>query len=77
MVHVERAGNLQVNAAVAQKKAIIIRKYLDTNMFDVARLYDDASGNIEAFVELSAEYHDVEFEGYLVDAQGRAHRINK
>jgi hypothetical protein len=77
MVQVERAGNLQANVAVAQKKAIIIRKYLNTNMFDVARLYDDASGNIEAFVALSEEYPDVEFEGYLVDAQGKSLKINK
>jgi hypothetical protein len=29
------------------------------------------------FVALSEEYPDVEFEGYLVDAQGKSHKINK
>ena len=76
MVHVERAGNLNLpSTPVAEKKAIIIRKYLNSNQFDVARLYDDAEGNIEAFNDLSQEYPEVSFEGYLVDEQGKANRI--
>lgn len=78
MVHVERAGNLKLpDASIADKKAIIIRKYLNSKQFDVARLYDDAKGNIEAFNALSEEYPDVEFEGYLVDNQGKARRISQ
>ena len=76
MVHVERAGNLKVsNTSIADKKAIIVRKYLDTNQFDVARLYDDAEGNIESFNDLQQEYPEVSFEGYLVDEQGKARRV--
>lgn len=76
MVHVERAGNLNLpNTTVAEKKALIIRKYLNSNQFDVARLYDDAEGNIEAFNNLSQEYPEVDFEGYLVDEHGRAKRV--
>jgi hypothetical protein len=76
MVHVERAGNIKApDLSVAEKKAVITREYLDTNQFDVARLYDDAQSNIAAFVQLGEEYPDVSFEGYWVDEDGRAHRV--
>jgi len=73
MVYVERAGNLQIpNLNIAEKKAVIIRRYLDSKEFDVARLYDDAEKNIEAFKQLGDEYPEVDFYGYLVDKEGRA-----
>ena len=76
MVHVERAGNLKIpNASIAEKKAIIVREYLDTNKFDVARLYDDAWSNIEEFKLLATEYPDVEFEGFWIDEHGKAHQV--
>jgi hypothetical protein len=76
MVHVERAGNLKIpNASIAEKKAIIVRKYLDTKRFDVARLYDDAWSNIEEFKLLATEYPDVEFEGFWIDEEGKSHKV--
>jgi hypothetical protein len=75
MVHVERAGNLKApDLSIAEKKAVIVREYLDTDKFDVARLYDDAAANIAVFKQLGTEYPQVEFEGYWVDEDGRAHR---
>jgi hypothetical protein len=75
-VRVERAGTLNLpDASTAEKKAVIIRKYLDRKQFDVARLYDDAEENIAVFVNLSEEYPDIEFEGYLVDERGNARRV--
>jgi hypothetical protein len=70
MVYVERAGNLQSNLPVAEKKNTIIRKYLDTNQFDKVRLYDDAQSNIEAFKSLASEYPQVDFFPYLVNKDG-------
>lgn len=76
MVHVERAGNLKIpNASIAEKKAIIVREYLDTNKFDVARLYDDAWSNIEEFKLLATEYPDVEFEGFWINKEGKSHKV--
>lgn len=76
LVYVERAGNLnEPTLNIAEKKAVIVRKYLNTKQFDVARLYDDATGNIETFKALVSEYPDVEFEGYWVDENGKAKRV--
>jgi hypothetical protein len=76
LVYVERAGNLKMpNLNIADKKAVIIKKYLDTKQFDVARLYDDAQSNIDAFLQLEGEYPNVDFYGYWVDEQGKAHKV--
>jgi hypothetical protein len=76
LVYIERAGNLKIpNLNIADKKAVIIRKYLDTEQFDVARLYDDAQSNIDAFLQLEKEYPSVDFYGYWVDEHGKAHRV--
>ena len=76
LVYIERAGNIKQPALnVAEKKAVIVRRYLDSKQFDVARLYDDALGNIETFKALSSEYPNVEFEGYWVDEKGRASKV--
>jgi hypothetical protein len=76
MVHVERAGNIKApGLSIAEKKAVIVREYLDTKQFDVARLYDDAQANIAVFVQLGEEYPEVNFEGYWVDSEGKAHKV--
>ena len=73
MVYVERAGNLnEPNLNIAEKKAIIVRRYLDSKQFDVARLYDDADANLEVFKQLSNEYLEIDFFAYKVDKEGRA-----
>lgn len=75
LVYVERAGNLKVpNLNIAEKKAVIVRRYLDSKQFDVARLYDDARGNIEVFKSLGDEYPEIDFYGYWVDEQGKAYK---
>jgi hypothetical protein len=76
LVYVERAGNLKTpNLNIAEKKAVIVRRYLDSKQFDVARLYDDAKGNIETFKRLGDEYPEIDFYGYWVDEQGKAYRV--
>lgn len=76
LVYVERAGNLKApNLNIAEKKAVIVRRYLDSKQFDVARLYDDARGNIEAFLHLGVEYPEIDFYGFWVDEQGKAHTV--
>lgn len=75
MVYVERAGNIKnPSLNVAEKKAVIIRRYLDSKQFDIVRLYDDAKGNIETFKELNKQYPEIDFYGYLVDKDGNAIR---
>lgn len=76
MVYVERAGNLnEPSLNVSEKKAIIVRKYLDSKKFDKARLYDDAETNLIAFKELKKEYPEVDFYAYLVTDRGTPTRI--
>jgi len=76
MVYVERAGNLNDPVLnIAEKKAFIVRKYLNSNQFDVARLYDDAESNIKAFKMLGKEYPEIDFYGYWIDRTGGAHRV--
>lgn len=76
MVHVERAGNIQdPGLSIPKKKSVIVKEYLDTKQFDIARLYDDAIDNVIAFKDLKAEYPAVDFEGYLVTNEGKARKI--
>jgi len=76
LVYVERAGNLNAPSLnIAEKKAVIVRRYLDSKQFDVARLYDDAENNIQAFKALGSEYPEIDFYGYLVNKEGKAVRV--
>tara|TARA_R110002153_G_scaffold29711_16_gene91269 strand:+ start:7773 stop:8378 length:606 start_codon:yes stop_codon:yes gene_type:complete len=73
-IYIERAGNLGSGPA-ADNKVVIIKKYLDQNVYKRIRLFDDAMSNIKAFLDLEKEYKDVEFEGYLANTKGSVRRI--
>jgi len=73
-IYVERAGNLGSGPA-ADNKVVIIKKYLDQDIYKRIRLFDDAMSNIKAFLSLREEYNDVEFEGYLANHSGSVRRI--
>lgn len=73
-IYVERAGNLGSGPA-ADNKVVIIKKYLDQDIYKRIRLFDDAMSNIKAFLSLRDEYDDVEFEGYLANHNGSVRRI--
>lgn len=69
-VRVERAGNIESNDSGAARKAMIIRKYLNTKSFSRVRFFDDDRDNLKAFLKLSREYSMVKFEAYRVIENG-------
>jgi hypothetical protein len=73
-MHVERSGSLGIDSP-AEAKKVVFRKYLDTKNYTKTRLYDDAMSNIKAFLELQAEYPNIEFEAQFVKADGSVRRI--
>lgn len=73
-MHVERAGNLGIDSS-AEAKKVVFRKYLNTNNYVKARLYDDAMSNLKAFLDLKNEYPKVQFEAWFVNSDGSVKRI--
>jgi hypothetical protein len=71
-VHVHRAGNLPGDDIPAEKKAVWVRRYLDTGKYSTVRLYDDSRTNLTVFKALEQEYPAVKFEAYYVDPRGSA-----
>lgn len=71
-VHVHRAGNLPGDEIPAEKKAVWVRRYLDTGKYGRVRLYDDSRTNLRVFKELEREYPEVQFDAYYVDPRGTA-----
>jgi hypothetical protein len=69
-VRVERAGNLDSKDSGASRKAMIIRKYLNTKTFSKVRFFDDDRDNLKAFLKLSREYPTITFEAYRVIENG-------
>jgi hypothetical protein len=69
-VRVERAGNLDSKDSGASRKAMIIRKYLNTKTFSKVRFFDDDRDNLKAFLRLSREYPTITFEAYRVIENG-------
>jgi len=69
-VHVHRAGNLPGNEAPAYKKAVWVRKYLNTRQYGHVRLYDDSMSNLKVFKDLKKEYPQVDFRALYVGPTG-------
>ena len=69
-VRVERAGNINDVEDIAFKKVIIIRNYINTNVFNKVRLFDDSMTNLKAFLKLKSEFPKVQFEAYFAKADG-------
>lgn len=73
-MHVERAGNLNIDSS-AEAKKVVFRKYLNTKNYIKTRLYDDAMSNLKAFLSLKDEYPAIEFEAYFVKPDGSIRKI--
>jgi hypothetical protein len=71
-VHVHRAGNLPGDDIPAEKKAVWVRRYLNTGKYSRVRLYDDSRTNLRVFKELEKEYPQVTFDAYYVNPNGQA-----
>ena len=69
-VHVHRAGNLPGNESPAYKKAIWVRKYLNTGKYNRVNLIDDSMTNLKVFKSLESEYPQVDFDAYFVHPSG-------
>lgn len=69
-IHVHRAGNLPGKEGPAEKKAVWVRRYLDTGKFNQVSLYDDSMTNLQVFKELEQEYPDVEFYAHHITGDG-------
>lgn len=67
-IHVHRAGNLNLPSAEGKKK--IIRQYLETNQFDMVRLFDDAESNLRSFLSLQSDFPNITFKAYMVMDDG-------
>lgn len=69
-VHVHRAGNLPGDDPPAFKKAIWVRKYLNTGKFNRVNLIDDSMSNLKVFKSLKQEFPNVDFDAYFVKPEG-------
>lgn len=76
-IHVHRAGNLPGDEPPAQKKAVWVRRYLDTGRYGHVRLYDDSMSNLRVFRSLKNEYPDVDFRAIYVGPRGDTATINE
>jgi hypothetical protein len=69
-IHVHRAGNLPGKEGPAERKAVWVRRYLDTGKYDQVSLYDDSMTNLRVFKALEQEYPDVTFDAYHITGNG-------
>jgi 8-oxo-dGTP pyrophosphatase MutT (NUDIX family) len=76
-VHVHRAGNLPGDAIPAEKKAVWVRRYLDTSKYNHVRLYDDSMSNLRVFKDLAREYPGVDFRAIYVGAGGTTRTVEQ
>jgi hypothetical protein len=70
LIHVHRAGNIRSNAIPAEKKAVFVRRYLDTGKYGRVRMYDDSMTNLKVFNKLQQDYPNVKFSAYFVNHDG-------
>lgn len=69
-VYVERAGELEGNEVPAIKKAIIIRRYLNSDQYNKVRLFDDSMSNLREFLKLQKEFPDISFQAFFALPDG-------
>jgi hypothetical protein len=72
-MHLHRAGNIEGNHKPAEKKNVVLRKYLDSGKYDHVYFYDDSETNLKVFGRLRDEYPKIRFEAYLV-THGKARK---
>jgi hypothetical protein len=75
-VHVHRAGNLGAGSSADNKK-VVIRNLMKKGSYTIVRLFDDASENLDKFLELQTEFPTTKFEAFFVNHQGSISRYTK
>jgi predicted chitinase/FMN phosphatase YigB (HAD superfamily) len=74
-IHLYRAGNLPGDDPPALKKAVYVRKFLNTGEYNRVSLYDDSTSNLRAFKALQKEFPQVRFSAYHVSPAGNATQV--
>jgi len=69
-VHVERAGNIETKQSVAEKKAKIMQRHLDSNRYKEVHFYDDDKQNLNHFLKLKKKYPHINFRAHLAHPNG-------
>lgn len=76
-IHVHRAGNETEGSLPAEKKNIVLRRYLDKHPYGKVHMYDDSKTNLNHFLRLKHEYPNTEFHAYHAQADGSIKRHNE
>lgn len=76
-IHVYRAGNDTGPGTVAEKKAAVMRRHLDTGNYSHATLYDDSEHNLKHFLALKKEFPSVKFNAHHVLPNGRSRKYTE
>ncbi len=76
-VHVHRAGNLPGDETPAHKKAVWVRKYLNTGKYNRVNLIDDSMSNLRVFKSLEKEYPQIDFDAYFVKPSGSVQTVSE
>jgi hypothetical protein len=71
-VFVHRAGKLNISGPAA--KAKITSDELKNGKYSIVRMFDDHSGNLDAFLNLNKEFPNTKFEAFFVDETGNIKR---
>jgi hypothetical protein len=70
-MHIHRAGNIPGSIKPAEKKNVILRKYLDSGNYDHVHMYDDSKTNLDHFNRLKNEYPHIKFYAHHVGHNGK------
>jgi hypothetical protein len=69
-VHVERAGNVKSRGTNSPlSKAVVIRKYIASGLYNRIRMWDDHPGNLSMLLKLAKLHPEITFEAYLVNSE--------
>lgn len=73
-VYVERAGNINVkfskNVSAAVSKLVVLRKYINTGLYNKICVYDDSERNLSAILKLTKLHPEINIEAYMVNHDG-------
>ena len=69
-IHVHRAGNEEDGELPAEKKNVVLRRYLDRHGYGKVHMYDDSRTNLQHFLKLQHEYPNTEFHAYHAQPDG-------
>ena len=76
-IHVHRAGNETEGELPAEKKNVVLRRYLEKHPYGKVHMYDDSKTNLHHFLKLKREYPSTEFHAYHAQPDGSIRRYNE